>query len=120
MHANWSRWLLGAWAAIATLWVLVAMLMLVQTWPDPSFRVERGNVIGNLEDESLSTRAMRGNAGGATSDAAGHVKKFLLLALLPPGFLLLLVLMALWIGGLPFPYSRRDRRDQLTNSRHAR
>ncbi|HEU4379177.1 MAG TPA: hypothetical protein VFR73_11440 [Hyphomicrobiaceae bacterium] len=120
MHASWSRWLFGAWAVVATLWVLVAMLMLVQTWPDPSFRIERGDVIGNLEDESLSGQAMRGNAGGPPSGAADHVKKFLLLALLPPGFLLLLVLIALWIGGLPLPYSRRDRREQLTNSRHAR
>ena len=120
MHASWSRWLFGAWAIIATLWVLVAMLMLIQTWPEPSFRIERGDVIGDLEDESLSGGAMRGSAGGATPEAADHIRRFLLLALLPPGFLLLLVLAALWIGGLPFPYSRRDRRDQLTNSRHAR
>ena len=120
MHASWSRWLFGAWAVLTTLWVVVAMLMLIQTWPEPTFRVERGDVIGNLEDESLSGGAMRGNAGGAPSEAADHIKKFLLLALLPPGFLLAIVLIALWIGGLPFPYSRRDRREQLDNSRHAR
>jgi hypothetical protein len=120
MHASWSRWLFGAWAVLATLWVLMAMLMLIQTWPEPSFRIERGDVIGNLEDESLSGGAMRGSTGGATSVAADHVRKFLLLALVPPGFLLVLVLAALWIGGLPLPYSRRERREQLTNSRHAR
>ena len=120
MHASWSRWLFGAWAVVATLWVLVAMLMLIQTWPEPSFRVEPGDVIQNRSDEALSDQVVRGNAGGATPEAADHVKKFLLLALLPPGFLLLLVLAALWIGGLPFPYSRRERRDQLGTSRHAR
>ncbi len=120
MHANWSRWLFGAWAVLTTLWVVVAMLMLIQTWPEPSLRVERGDVIGNLEDESLSGGAMRASTGGAPSEAADHIKKFLLLALLPPGFLLAIVLIALWIGGLPFPYSRRNRREQLDNSRHAR
>lgn len=120
MHASWSRWLFGAWALIATLWVLVAMLMLIQTWPEPSFRVEREDLIQNRSDEVMSEQVMRGNAGGPAPEAADHIKKFLLLALLPPGFLLMLVLIALWIGGLPFPYSRRDRREQLTNSRHAR
>jgi hypothetical protein len=120
MHASWSRWLFGAWAVIATLWVLVAMLLLIQTWPEPTFRIERGDVMQNRSDEPMSDQVVRGNAGGPTSEAADHVKKFLLLALLPPGFLLGLVLVALWIGGLPFPYSRRDRREQLTNSRHAR
>lgn len=120
MHASWSRWLFGAWAVLATLWVLMAMLLLIQTWPEPTFRVERGDLIGNLEDESLSGRAMQGNAGGETPEAAHHIMKFVLLALLPPGFLLAIVLVALWIGGLPFPYSRRDHQEQLTNSRHAR
>jgi hypothetical protein len=120
MHANWSRWLFGAWALVATLWVLMAMLLLIQTWPEPTFRVEQSNAIENLEDESLSGGAMRGSTAGAPLEAADHIKKFLLLALLPPGFLLAIVLIALWIGGLPFPYSRRDRREQVGNSRHAR
>jgi hypothetical protein len=120
MHANWSRWLFGAWALIAAVWVLMAMLMLVHTWPEPTLRVDRGDPMVNLEDESLSGGVMRGSADGVTSEATDHIKKFLLLALLPPGFLLAIVLVALWIGGLPFPYTRRDRQEQLGNSRHAR
>ena len=120
MHASWSRWLFGAWAVVAALWLLVAMLLLIQTWPEPSTRVEHGDLVGNRSDETMSGKAVRGNAGGAPSAAGDHIKKFLLFALLPPGFLLVLVLVALRIGGLPFPWLRRDRRDQLTNSRHAR
>jgi hypothetical protein len=119
MNASWSRWLFGAWAAIAALWVLLAALMLIQTWPEQSVRFERGDVIGNRSDEAISDLAVRGNAGGASSAAAmDHVKKFLLFALLPPAFLLVLVMVALWVGGLPFPWLRRDRRDHLPNSRH--
>jgi len=120
MNASWSRWLFGAWAAIAALWILLAALMLIQTGPEQSVRIERGDVIGNRSDEVISDLAVRANAGGASSAATDHVKKFLLFALLPPAFLLVLVVVALWVGGLPFPWFRRDRRDQLPNSRHAR
>ena len=118
MHASWSRWLFGVgWVAAV---IAGDMLLLVQTWPEPSTRVEHGDLVGNRSDETMSGQAVRGNAGGAPSAAGDHIKKFLLFALLPPGFLLVLVLVALRIGGLPFPWLRRDRRDQLTNSRHAR
>jgi hypothetical protein len=120
MNASWSRWLFGAWAAIAALWILLAALMLIQTWPEQSVRIERGDVIGNRADEAMSDLAVRGNAADASSAAMDHVKKFLLFALLPPAFLLALVMVALWVGGLPFPWIRRDRRDHLPNSRHAR
>jgi hypothetical protein len=120
MHASWSRWLFGAWAAIAALWMLLAALMLIQTWPEQSVGIERGDIIGNRSDEAISDLAARGNAAGTSAAAMDHVKKFLLFALLPPAFLLALVMVALWVGGLPFPWIRRDRRDHLPNSRHAR
>jgi hypothetical protein len=120
MNASWSRWLFGAWAAIAALWILLAALMLIQTWPEQSVRIERGDAISNRSDEAMSDFAVRGNAGGTSSAAMDHVKKFLLFALLPPVFLLVLVMLALWVGGLPFPWIRRDRRDHLPSSRHAR
>ena len=63
MHASWSRWLFGAWAVLTTLWVVVAMLMLIQTWPEPTFRAERGDVIGNLNSRRGHIQSMETRGG---------------------------------------------------------
>lgn len=117
MDIAWSRWLFGAWAILAAVWLIGATLMLVQTWPEP-VRSDRGALFGNAADESISARVIKGQADVRAAPAVReHIKKFLLFAVIPPGFLLALVWAALWIAGLPFPSFRRERRDKLPSSR---
>jgi hypothetical protein len=113
MDIVWSRWLVAAWAVIAAVWLAVATLMLVQTWPDPSVGGDQGALFGNAGDEAL-----KGQANVAAASAVGeHIRSFLLFAIIPPGFLLALVWAALWVVGMPFPSLRRGRRDKLPSSR---
>ena len=111
MNIAWSRWLFGAWAALAAVWLVVATLMLVQTRPEP-----RGAPFGVTEtqDESAFGQMMKGQV---SIRARQHIRNFLLFAILPPGFLLLLVLAGLRIAGLPFPSLRREGRDKLPSPR---
>ena len=118
MNMAWSRWVLGAWAVVAAAWLVVATLLLVQTWPEPSFTSEQGGLLGYTEDESMSGRPMKGQAGvRASPGVREHIRYFLLFAVVPPGFLLVLVCAGLWIAGLPFPSLRRGGRDKLPSSR---
>jgi hypothetical protein len=111
MNMAWSRWLFGAWAVLAAVWLVVATLMLVQTRPEP-----RGAPFGVTEtqDESAFGQIMKGQV---SLRARQHIRNFLLFAILPPGFLLLLVLAGLRIAGLPFPSLRREGRDKLPSPR---
>lgn len=113
MDMAWTRWLVAAWAVIAAVWLAMATLMLVQTWPEPSVSGDPGALFGNAGDEALK---------GQVDVAAGpaireHIRNFLLFAIIPPGFLLALVWAALWVVGMPFPSLRRGRRDKLPSSR---
>ena len=111
MNIAWSRWLFGAWAVLAAVWLVVATLMLVQTRPE-----HRGPPFGVTEtqDESAVAQMMKGQV---SIRARQHIRNFLLFAILPPGFLLLLVLAGLRIAGLPFPSLRREGRDKLPSPR---
>jgi hypothetical protein len=110
MHSAWSRWFLGAWAAVTVLWLVVASLLLVQTWPEPRFAVDRGTVIGSATDGSAKTMTAQGSAR-ASPAVREHIVKFLLFAVLPPGLLLAFVLAGLKVAGLPLPSWRRQAED---------
>ena len=109
METVWSRWLLGAWAVLTVAWLLLAALMLVHTWPDPSLD-DRQMLWGDAGEGPL-------RAGTAASGAAKeHFTRYLVFALLPPVFLLGLICIGLWIAGLPFPTLRPARRSKVSNS----
>ena len=108
MNSAWSRWLFGAWAVVAAVWLAVATLLLVQTMPEPAFEASRGTVIANTADGSAPSAVMRGQAGVRAAPAVRElIKRFLLYAVLPPAFLFALVLLGLRIAGLPLPSLRR-------------
>jgi hypothetical protein len=108
MNSAWSRWLFGAWAVVAVVWVVVATLLLVQTMPEPAFEASRGTVIANTTDGSAPGAVMRGQASARAAPAVREqIKRFLLYAVLPPAFLFALVLLGLRIAGLPLPSLRR-------------
>ena len=108
MNSAWSRWLFGAWAVVAVVWLVVATLLLVQTMPEPAFEASRGTVIANTPDGSAPGAVMRGQAGVRAAPAVREqIKRFLLYAVLPPAFLFALVLLGLRIAGLPLPSLRR-------------
>jgi hypothetical protein len=118
MDIAWSRWLVAAWAVIAAVWLAMATLLLVQTWPEPSVGGDQGALFENAGDEALSGRAMKGQANVPAAPAVReHIRSFLLFAIIPPAFLLALVWAALWVVGLPFPSLRRGQRDKLPSSR---
>jgi hypothetical protein len=108
MNAIWSRWLLGAWAVLTVVWLVGAVLILVHAWPEPS-------VSGDQEQFFRSTAndvALSAQPGSRLAPAEReHIKRFVLLAILPPGFLFALVWFSLWVAGLPFPSLRRRLRD---------
>ena len=108
MHSAWSRWLFGAWAAATVLWLVVASLILVQTWPKPAFETNRGTLIGSTTEGSQPGAVMTAQARPRASPAVReHILKFLAFAVLPPGLLLAFVLAGFKIAGLPFPSLRR-------------
>jgi hypothetical protein len=118
MDIAWSRWLVGAWAVVAIVWLAIATLMLIQTWPDPSIGSDQGALFGNAGDEAMSVRATQGQANVRVDPAVReHIRNLLLVAVIPPVFLFMLVCAALWIAGLPFPSVRQGRRDKLPSSR---
>lgn len=109
MTTVWSRWLLGAWAVATAVWLMVATLMLVQTWPEPSLRSAEGT-------PSRFDRAMRGQVGAATS-VQRHIATSLLVALLPPGILLMLVLGGMRFAGRPLPSLRQAAREKSSRAK---
>jgi len=118
MNMTWSRWVFGAWAVVAAVWLVVATLLLVQTWPQPSVTSGQGGLLGYTEDESMAGRPIKGQAGvRASPGVRERIRYFLLFAVVPPGFLLALVCAGLWIARLPFPSWRRGGRDKLPSSR---
>ena len=116
MDTAWSRWLVGAWAILATIWLFVAILMLVQTWPlAPG---DDSKYFRKTHEEYAFGPTIKGNACIQTASAIKeHFTKFLLFALVPPGFLFVLVCAALWVAGLPFPIFRLGSRGKLPNSK---
>jgi hypothetical protein len=109
MVTVWSRWLLGAWAAATAVWLVVATLMLVQTWPEPSLRSANDTSFEQMETPSQIGRAMRGQLGGATS-VQKHLAIFMLATLAPPAILLMFVLAGIRLAGLPLPSLRQAAR----------
>jgi len=102
MTTVWSRWLLGAWAVATAIWLMVATLMLVQTRPEPSFRSTEGAPLGQMGAASGFDRAVQGQVGvGGVMGVQQPIATILLIALLPPGILLLLVLGGIRLAGLP-------------------
>jgi hypothetical protein len=106
MLTVWSRWLLGAWAVATAVWLVVATLMLVQTWPEPSLRSADGASFEQMATPSQIGRAMRGQLGAATS-VQQHVAIIVLVTLVPPAFLLMVVLGGIRLAGLPLPSLRQ-------------
>jgi hypothetical protein len=110
----WSRWLVGAWAVLAITWLLVATVMLVQTWPDARSGGDSAVLFGNPTHEFVFDRAMKGQATVRAAPAVReHIKQFLLFTIVPPAFLLVLVCVALRIAGLPFPSFRSAQQAKL-------
>jgi hypothetical protein len=111
MTTVWSRWLLGAWAVATAVWLLVATLLLVETWPAPLRVGPDTALMGKLEAPSLLERAVQGRTGaGVAPGVWGHVKNVLLLAILPPAILLAFVLASMRLAGLPLPFGRPHER----------
>ena len=123
MHSAWSRWLFGAWAAATVLWLVVASLMLVQTWPKPAVETNRGTLIGSTTEGSPPGAVMTAQARPRAAPAVReHILKFLAFAVLPPGLLLAFVLAGFKIAGLPLPSLRRGAEQipgDLQLSRHS-
>jgi hypothetical protein len=109
MITVWSRWLLGAWAVATAVWLVVATLMLVQTWPEPSLRSADGTSFEQMTTPSQIDRAMRGQLGAATS-VQQHLAFFVLVTLAPPAILLMFVLGGIRLAGLPLPSLRQAAR----------
>ena len=108
---RWSRWVFGVWAVVTAAWLVMATLMLVQTWPETS--VERDGVaqFGDATDDLVFGRPFEGLTHVRASPVTGgRLARFLLLAAIPPAFLFVLCCVGLWIAGLPFPYSRQERK----------
>jgi hypothetical protein len=93
---------------VAIAWLLLATLMLVQTWPEPS--LDRQMLWGDTGEGPLRASA---TVSGAAKE---HLTRYLAFALLPPAFLLALIYIGLRIAGLPFPALRPARRDKASNS----
>ena len=66
MNIAWSRWLFGAWAVLAAVWLVVATLMLVQTRPEhrgPPFGVtETQDEFGVRPDDEGASQHSRATA----------------------------------------------------------
>ena len=107
MTTVWSRWLLRAWAVATAIWLMVATLMLVQTRPEPSLRSAEGAPLGQMGAPSGFDRAMQGKVAGGVMNVQWSIAAILLIALLPPGLLLLLVLGGMRLAGLPLPPLRQ-------------
>ena len=116
MTTVWSRWLLGAWAVATAVWLMVATLMLVQTWPEPSLRSAEGAPFGQMGTPSRFDRAMRGQVGTATS-VQQHIATIVLVALLPPGILLMFVLGGMRFAGLPLPSLRQAAQEKSSRAK---
>jgi hypothetical protein len=116
MTTVWSRWLLGAWAVATAVWLMVATLMLVQMWPEPSLRSAEEAPLGQMGAPSRFDRAMRGQVGTATS-VQQHIATILLVALLPPGILLMLVFGGMRFAGLPLPSLRRAAQEKSSRAK---
>ena len=119
MVTVWSRWLLGAWAVATAVWLVVATLMLVQTWPEPSLRSATDTSFEQMATPSQIGRAMRGQLGAATS-VQQHLAIFVLAALAPPAILLMFVLGGLKLAGLPLSSLRRAARKRSAHPNHER
>ena len=106
---GWSRWVFGMWAVVTAIWLVVATLMLVQTWPAPVGR-ERVALFGDATQDFVFGRQFEGQTHVRAAPVVGeHLTKFLLFAAIPPAFLFALCCAGLWIAGLPFPYSQQER-----------
>ena len=114
MTTVWSRWLLGAWAAATAVWLVVATLMLVQTWPEPTLQSAERAPFGQPGTPAWIDGAMRGRVGAATN-LPRPIATALLIVLLPPAILLVLVLGGMRLVGLPLPSLR-----QLARTRSSR
>jgi hypothetical protein len=107
---RWSRWVFGVWAVVTAVWLVVATLMLVQTWPETSVGRDGVALFGDATDDLVFGRPSEGRTHvRATPVTGGRLARFLLLAAIPPAFLFVLCCVGLWIAGLPFPYSRQER-----------
>jgi hypothetical protein len=106
MDITWSRWLFGAWAVVTALWLLVATLMLVQTWPEISVARDSGVLFGGSKHEFV--------LGGIRVALGENISTLLLFVLIPPGFLLAILWLGLRIVGLPFPSFRQGRPNRFS------
>jgi len=111
MITVWPRWLLGAWAIATAVWLVVATLMLVQTWPEPSLRGADATSLEQMAAPSQIGRAMRGQLGTATS-VQQRFAFFVLVTLAPPAILLMFVLGGIRLAGLPLPSLRQAARQR--------
>jgi hypothetical protein len=112
----WSRWLVGVWALMAALWMVIATLMLIHAWPEP-MPGEHSGLYGSADEDLASRRAMTAQSNIQADPATRrHILNFLLLAFLPPAVLLLLVWAGLRVAGLPFPSFRADPQDRRSRS----
>jgi hypothetical protein len=97
---GWSRWVFGVWAIATAVWLIVATLMLVQVWPE---------TLGRPLEGQTHIRAI--------PIVGEHATKFVPFAAIPPAFLFVLCCAGLWIAGLPFPYSRQERKTRSRGSK---
>jgi hypothetical protein len=116
MTTVWSRWLLGAWAVATAVWLVVATLMLVQTWPEPTLQSADRAPFGQTGTPSRIDGAMRGRVGAATN-VPRPIATALLIALLPPAILLMLVLGGMRLASLPLPSLRQVARKRSARAK---
>ena len=108
---GWSRWVFGVWAVVTAVWLVVATLMLVQTWPGAPVGRERVALFGDATQGFVFGRQFERQPHVRAAPVVGeHLTKFLLFAAIPPAFLFALCCAGLWIAGLPFPYSQQERK----------
>src|SRR6476620_3482620 len=57
---RWSRWVFGVWAVVTAAWLVVATLMLVQTWPETSVERDGVSQFGEDPDDLVFGRPFEG------------------------------------------------------------
>ena len=72
---RWSRWVFGAWAVVTAAWLVMATLMLVQTWPETS--VERDGVaqFGDATDDLVFGRPFEGLNSRSSDPSHGRTTR---------------------------------------------
>jgi hypothetical protein len=115
MNMAWSRWLVGVWAVMAALWLVTATLMLIHAWPEP-LPGDHSEFYSNAGEHLASGRRIKAQCSLQADPATRrHILNFLLLALLPPAFLLLMIWAGLRLAGCRFlPSERVPKRSTQT------